>query len=69
MHACKPVPPAHRLLCCRGGRLRTSELAVADRGPRQAVLPEWVPQLQLHMLCAGESQRCPAPLLLPSLLE
>ncbi|KAL4438693.1 hypothetical protein ABPG77_006297 [Micractinium sp. CCAP 211/92] len=37
----------------RGGRLRTSEFAVADRGPRQAVPPEWVPQLQLHMLCAG----------------
>ena len=48
-----------RWSCCRGGRLRTSELAVADRGPRQAVLPEWVPQLQLHMLCAGESQHCP----------
>lgn len=38
----------------RGGRLRTSEFAVADKGPRQAVPPEWVPQLQLHMLCAGE---------------
>eukprot|EP00887_Chlorella_sp_A99_P000528 scaffold17.g528.t1 len=24
-----------------------------DRGPRPAVAPEWVPQLQLHMLCAG----------------
>lgn len=37
----------------RGGRLRTSEFAVSDRGPRQEVPPEWVPQLQLHMLCAG----------------
>lgn len=37
----------------RGGKLRTSEFAVADKGPRQAVPPEWVPQLQLHMLCAG----------------
>ncbi|EFN52793.1 hypothetical protein CHLNCDRAFT_138438 [Chlorella variabilis] len=37
----------------RGGRLRTNEFAVADRGPRTAVPPEWVPQLQLHMLCAG----------------
>lgn len=26
---------------------------VRDRGPRCGVLPEWVPQLQLHMLCAG----------------
>lgn len=24
-----------------------------DRGPRQHVAAEWVPQLQLHMLCAG----------------
>lgn len=39
----------------RGGKLRTSEFAVADKGPRQGVLPEWVPQLQLHMLCAGET--------------
>lgn len=38
----------------RGGRLRTSEFAVSDRGPRAAVPQEWVPQLQLHMLCAGE---------------
>ncbi|PRW39169.1 Restriction endonuclease type II-like [Chlorella sorokiniana] len=37
----------------RGGRLRTSEFAVADKGPRQGVPPEWVPQIQLHMLCAG----------------
>lgn len=37
----------------RSGKLRTSEFAVADRGPRQEVPPEWVPQLQLHMLCAG----------------
>ncbi len=28
---------------------------MADKGPRQGVLPEWVPQLQLHMLCAGEA--------------
>lgn len=26
---------------------------MADRGPRQQVPPEWVPQMQLHMLCAG----------------
>ncbi|PSC73441.1 Restriction endonuclease type II-like [Micractinium conductrix] len=28
------------------------QFAVADRGPRMVVPPEWVPQLQLHMLCA-----------------
>lgn len=27
--------------------------AVSDRGPRDRIDPVWVPQLQLHMLCAG----------------
>lgn len=56
-----PTHPHHARLPClpgpacsrRGGKLRTSEYAVADRGPRQEVPPEWVPQLQLHMLCTG----------------
>ena len=53
-----PHPPSIHLSSCRGGKLRTSEFAVADKGPRQGVLPEWVPQLQLHMLCAGEVDGC-----------
>lgn len=53
-----PPPPSIHLSSCRGGKLRTSEFAVADKGPRQGVLPEWVPQLQLHMLCAGEVDGC-----------
>lgn len=48
-------PPPASTPACRGGKLRTNEFTVADRGPRQGVPPEWVPQLQLHMLCAGEA--------------
>ncbi|GAB4823700.1 hypothetical protein N2152v2_010746 [Parachlorella kessleri] len=38
----------------RGQRGSPAELyLLSDRGPRHDVKPEWVPQLQLHMLCAG----------------
>lgn len=31
---------------------RAGEYIISDRGPRSAVDPLWMPQLQLHMLCA-----------------
>jgi hypothetical protein len=36
----------------RKGRPRT-KYVVNDRGPRQRLLPMWVPQLQLHMASSG----------------
>lgn len=42
----------------RGGNGKVkSGFVVSDRGPRDQVPPEWVPQLQLHMLAAGEPAR------------
>ena len=38
----------------RGGNGKVKAgFVVSDRGPREQVPPEWIPQLQLHMLCAG----------------
>ena len=34
-------------------RRGANRFLVRDRGPRRQVEPLWVPQLQLHMLCAG----------------
>jgi hypothetical protein len=46
--------PMHR---CRNGRFRAGLYLLADRGPREVLPPEYIPQLQLHMLCAGEDGR------------